>query len=67
MEAIPRSSSGTRVVFADVGRTPAGGINWQAPLIPKYGIDHLPYFFVVDGSGKITATDDAARAAYNMR
>ncbi|MBI4862699.1 MAG: hypothetical protein HY815_20930 [Candidatus Riflebacteria bacterium] len=44
-----------------MGLRPKGGINWDAPLISKYRIETLPYFAVVDETGKLIAQGDAAQ------
>lgn len=54
LEAIPGKRADHRIVYADVGLA-EGRINFGAPVIAKYGIEGIPYFFVVDSSGQIVA------------
>jgi len=42
-------------VYADVGLTGSGGINFAAPVVKQYKIPGLPYYFVIDRSGSVTA------------
>jgi hypothetical protein len=49
-------------VLADVGITAGGGINWQAPVIGAWGVEHLPWYVVVGEDGAVRATGHAAHA-----
>jgi hypothetical protein len=52
------------VVYADVGLTADGKINWKAPIIDRYQIPGLPYYVVLDEAGAVAAQgDDAYRMA----
>jgi hypothetical protein len=60
VEAIPANNRSARVVLADIGRNPQGGINGSAPVISRYRIQATPAYFVFDASGRTIAQGDAA-------
>lgn len=60
MENWAASHGEYRVVFADVGTTRQGGINWEAPVIRTNNIHALPYFVFLDARGNVTARGQQA-------
>lgn len=60
MESLPRRKANSRTVFADVGVTERGGINFQAPIVAALKLDHLPYFYLLDEAGAVGAQGEAA-------
>lgn len=55
-----RAHPETTVVLAEIGATPAGRINFDAPVVQANGISHVPYFYVLDKSGRPIAHGEQA-------
>lgn len=49
-----------RVVVADIGLNDKGAINWQAQIVKAWDVKRLPWYVVVDPSGKPTTDADVA-------
>lgn len=60
VETLPTKKAGLRVVFADIGVTKAGAINFQSPFFQGLSLPHVPYVFLLDASGAIGAQGDQA-------
>lgn len=50
----------SRVVFAEIGQTPTGGINWAAPIVQANGIRGVPYLVILDTSGNVSVQGNDA-------
>ena len=59
LEGLTSKRQNTRVVFADVGLA-GRKINWDAPIITQHGIHGIPYMFIVDSGGHVSASGDRA-------
>jgi hypothetical protein len=67
MESWATRNGDYRVVFADVGTTKEGGINWDAPVIRSNKIEGLPHFVILDARGRVTSRGDAAYSFVTSR
>lgn len=58
---MPKSRSKLRVVLGDIGLNEKSGINWEAPIVQSWGVKALPWYVLVDGTGKVTASGEEAQ------
>ena len=63
LEELPTKKAHSRVVFADIGVTPQGRINFGAPFFQSHKLDHVPYVFLMDEAGTVHTEGDAAWGA----
>lgn len=60
MNRLHAEREGVSVVKIDINRPGVRGIDWQSPVVAQFGINSVPHFKVMDGSGQIVAEGDAA-------
>ena len=55
LELLPTRKPSTRVVFADIGTTAKGRINFNAPFFSAQHLREIPYIYLLDEAGTVHA------------